>query len=1143
MSPATASQGFAARHYDFGRGVVGGVAERARDKPRWLGLSDNLVGRPHGAMGSVRGGYREIQQSGFSDEPTSLAKLVPGSGASNRLVVHTKDGASPGAGKLFSVQPGVNGRTQLTPPFAISDADCEPRQINGALFIPQQGGTNPPLMYHVDGGVYRLDTTILRPPTGFTPGTALVAYTGGVDVGRHWWRLRYRYRNGTSKATAAFPAGGLDVTGTNEKVRLSNLLGDATALAQQDWIGWTLERTTLATIAAGLYTGTLGADALPDSRAQWFWVADGTGTPHDDIFKDADLFYRIDDGIYGDPPHMDGVVPYRNRLIGWSGSTLYVSQAVGDEFGTGPCNFDAELAYAIGSDGDTIQAVVPQGDRLLIVKSRSFHPFEGLDPEDFRTYELPDTGGAVGPRAVTVHGTDVYALGETGLARVRGNRAEPWGEIEVGHYLKDMNQAAGIRAKVKAFTVAGEYISFAYPSANSDHNNEEIVYDLQVREFRHFTGRRIRDAVIQEDNSSDFDGATLLTLDPILTAPPTDLTSLNPTFVTWADTRATPEQTYIQKVSSLGVEQWADEGVVVGANVSGSIADRHDLCPTNDGGVIVLVTENRGAGNGLYAQRFDSAGNKLWNGASGFEVVAPLGSTYPYGVRACSDGSTGAFIVWQQDGTGSDQLHRLTHIDGAGSVTAGWPIVLNTNPNYGRAARPIFDPLTGDVFVAYLIDLPPGGSGADLFVQRVSSAGVIAWAAGGVSLGKDTSAALYGQGPVFALDGAGGVVVVLANSTLVVKRVNAAGAIAWATGNLAPTSSATYKTGASDGAGGIIVVWYAADLSTRAQRVTSAGTILWPTPTTLQTALAQIGDWEHCSVSDGAGGIIAVWTGGPTVNHDIYAQRVNGSGGAMWGGGTAITVVSAADVQEKPGVSTDGANGAVVYWQDGRGVSTDVFGQRLGAADGLPLWTANGAQFTTLTAAQSSVRMVFTGTPGADAPAAGASVHRIWANPSGQRDEVLADGTGGRKIPTRAVTPYLDGGRPDVVKHITRLQLDAEGGDVDISATFIIDPGDGSGERLVSAPLVIKSEGTIVGDESGAIGPTDGQVANEDGSASGITGLDVVAGESTLRPFVGLGNGVYGTRYAMDVRADTDGDYQLNGFTLDGALMPKRDFS
>ena len=98
-------------------------------------------------------------------------------------------------------------------------------------------------------------------------------------------------------------------------------------------------------------------------------------------------------------------------------------------------------------------------------------------------------------------------------------------------------------------------------------------------------------------------------------------------------------------------------------------------------------------------------------------------------------------------------------------------------------------------------------------------------------------------------------------------------------------------------------------------------------------------------VSDGAGGSIIAWSdyrdGGPTDN-DIYAQRVDANGAPQWtAGGVALCTAPQGD-NTYVAITSDGAGGAIVAWQDSRGSGLHlIYVQRVSAA-GVPLWTADG---------------------------------------------------------------------------------------------------------------------------------------------------------------------------------------------------------
>jgi len=70
-------------------------------------------------------------------------------------------------------------------------------------------------------------------------------------------------------------------------------------------------------------------------------------------------------------------------------------------------------------------------------------------------------------------------------------------------------------------------------------------------------------------------------------------------------------------------------------------------------------------------------------------------------------------------------------------------------------------------------------------------------------------------------------------------------------------------------------------------------------------------------ISDGNGGGIAVWSDQRAGNYDIYAQRLDANGDAMWPA-YGVVVCKAAGDQVNPQAVSDGAGGVIVAWEDGR---------------------------------------------------------------------------------------------------------------------------------------------------------------------------------------------------------------------------------
>lgn len=92
---------------------------------------------------------------------------------------------------------------------------------------------------------------------------------------------------------------------------------------------------------------------------------------------------------------------------------------------------------------------------------------------------------------------------------------------------------------------------------------------------------------------------------------------------------------------------------------------------------------------------------------------------------------------------------------------------------------------------------------------------------------------------------------------------------------------------------------------------------------------------------DGGGAIVA-WADRRGDDYDIYAQRLDANGKAMWASG-GVLVCGADYDQQFPAITTDGNGGAIVAWQDGRlgDDGLQIYAQRIGA-DGAMAWQADG---------------------------------------------------------------------------------------------------------------------------------------------------------------------------------------------------------
>ena len=147
-----------------------------------------------------------------------------------------------------------------------------------------------------------------------------------------------------------------------------------------------------------------------------------------------------------------------------------------------------------------------------------------------------------------------------------------------------------------------------------------------------------------------------------------------------------------------------------------------------------------------------------------------------------------------------------------------------------------------------------------------------------------------------------------------------------------------------DGAGGAIVVWSdgrgLAGWDIYAQRVNGNGVALW-TPNGVPICTAPGDQYFPVITSDGAGGAIMAWVDYRPGTGGVYVQRINAAGTVQWtadGVGLATHGLGVDALQIVP----DGSGGAIVTWKDGRNVSNyDIYARRVNSA-GVAQWAANG---------------------------------------------------------------------------------------------------------------------------------------------------------------------------------------------------------
>ena len=412
---------------------------------------------------------------------------------------------------------------------------------------------------------------------------------------------------------------------------------------------------------------------------------------------------------------------------------------------------------------------------------------------------------------------------------------------------------------------------------------------------------------------------------------------------------------------------WTQNGVPL--CFSGNDQNRPIVASDGAGGAIVTWYDFRSGNADIYVQRADAFGNPLWT-ANG--VALCVLTSDQRNSRIVSDGTGGAIVTWEDGRNGADYDLYAQRVNASGVTQWG-----NNGVALCTAAEGFYFPMTptivsdgaGGAIVAWR-DTRSGDY--DIYAQRVNAAGVAQWTANGVLL---CTAVNYQTDQAITSDGAGGAIVTWQDdrnvfvSDIYAQRVNASGALQWTAQGAAVCTAVSYQvypTIVSDAAGGGVITWQDkrnGDWDIYAQAVNASGVQLW-TANGVALCNAISSQASPMIASDGAGGAIVAWQDDRSAaGWDIYAQRVSDNGDPQWLP-NGVALCTAASLQERMVIASDGAGGAIVTWDEVRTATYDVYVQRV-SDSGIPVWASNGIAVSVAAADQQSPTVVTSGAGGA----------------------------------------------------------------------------------------------------------------------------------------------------------------------------------
>jgi hypothetical protein len=233
--------------------------------------------------------------------------------------------------------------------------------------------------------------------------------------------------------------------------------------------------------------------------------------------------------------------------------------------------------------------------------------------------------------------------------------------------------------------------------------------------------------------------------------------------------------------------------------------------------------------------------------------------------------------------------------------------------------------------------------------------------------------------PIIVSDGEGGAYIAFNNGTgisstagIYAQKLDAFGAIQWIN-NGTPIATgpeiSSISDFISDGNGNAIVSWVSRRtgfFDIFAQKINRFGQAIWQSNGILVTTAPTlpVGPNLVKMKSDGEGGAILVWADTHLGVVSFFAQRVDASGNVLWNPGGVLINNSLYNSGQFE-IASDGLGGVIITWTDKRnGGVGDIYSQRVNSS-GFTQWTTNGVPICDASGHQDAAVLVNDGFGGA----------------------------------------------------------------------------------------------------------------------------------------------------------------------------------
>lgn len=380
--------------------------------------------------------------------------------------------------------------------------------------------------------------------------------------------------------------------------------------------------------------------------------------------------------------------------------------------------------------------------------------------------------------------------------------------------------------------------------------------------------------------------------------------------IVWEDERNGNSDIYSQMVSiQTGLFKWAKEGKPVCSDAGDE--NNVTLVSTIASNTQMFIWERTVGNNSiLYAQKLDNYGNPQWE-TNGMRIATSEAGQNE--AVAVPDEQGGMIVAWADLRELNASRIFIQRLNGNGLPLMnkkGLKIEAeHKSVNAEIKGLKVLPSRRGEFFVVWE-DGRNGKENTDIYMQKLDRLGNPVWRQGGISI---CSMKGNQERPILVEDGVGGVFITWIDfrdtefdAYIYSQRINPDGLKQWKADGVPVTRAKKSKSQVkmvSDGKEGVVVCWV---------------------------------DTRYYSQT----------------GFDIYVQRVNYTGTAMWGENGKV-LAREAGIQTSPSMAGDDEGGAFIAWMDDRNGYANIFMQHLNSY-GINVWEQGGRRINTVSWHQRS---------------------------------------------------------------------------------------------------------------------------------------------------------------------------------------------